>query len=157
MMVTLASTQWSQRAGHQSGYTPDVTDEAPYPNRLAERMKAAKMTDPRLAGLAGTTKQQIFKLRRGERKLTVEWAQRLAHHLGTEWFDLIVQQQPLADQPRAELLAAYDAMDSEQRRALVVVAKSMVPPERPSEPVAELAPRRRAAACIVPVARVRGR
>jgi len=63
--------------------------EAPYPNRLAECMAQAKVNDPQLAEAAGTTKQQIFKLRRGERKLTVEWARRLAPHLKMPWRALI--------------------------------------------------------------------
>jgi transcriptional regulator with XRE-family HTH domain len=55
------------------------------------------------------------------------------------------------------LLDAFDAMSEEQRRALLIVAKGMVPEARPAEPVAESLPRRRSAACLVPEGRMRGR
>jgi transcriptional regulator with XRE-family HTH domain len=138
--------------GHHIGYTVAVTSQTPYPNRLAEHMKAAKMTDPRLADLAGTSKQQVFKLRRGERKLTVQWAQRLAPHLNVAWLDLIEGQQLPPDQPKADLLAAWETMDGEQRNALLVVAKAMIPRER----VEEAATARRTAPCLVPATRMRG-
>jgi transcriptional regulator with XRE-family HTH domain len=123
-----------------------VTDKPPYPNRLAVCMKAARMTDPGLANLAGTTKQQIFKLRRGERNLTVQWAQRLAPHLKISWQQLIDESSTSADPSRANLLATYDAMNEEQRRALLVVAKVLKPDENGDdvdtpEPVTPLKPR----------------
>lgn len=43
------------------------------------------MSGPALAGAVGTSKQQIHKLRIGERKLTRGWAERLAPHLGVTW------------------------------------------------------------------------
>ena len=48
-------------------------------------MARVAMTDPQLAALAETTKQQIHKLRHGQRKLTVQWAKRLAPHLDSTW------------------------------------------------------------------------
>lgn len=56
---------------------------------LAQMMKDRGLTDPSLAELAGTSKQQIFKLRRGERELDQGWAERLAPHLGTAWPSLL--------------------------------------------------------------------
>lgn len=120
-------------------------------------MKAAGMTDPRLAELAGTTKQQIFKLRRGERKLTVQWAQRLASHLDTVWFDLIAGERPSPDLPRVELLAAYDAMSSDQRHALVALVRTMVTQEALEKRIVDPIQRRRSAPCLVPDSRMRGR
>lgn len=49
---------------------------------------------------------------------------------------------PPGDQERIELLTAYDAMSDEQRRALLTVAKGMVPQEAPLDP----RPKRRPAA-----------
>ncbi|MEJ0015681.1 MAG: helix-turn-helix transcriptional regulator [Acetobacteraceae bacterium] len=98
--------------------------KVPYPNRLAEWMAAAGLTDPALAELAGTSKQQIFKLRRGERKLTVEWAHRLAPHLGIGWQDL-VEADPTTTPGRNELFAAFEALDDDGRRLLLEVARSL--------------------------------
>ena len=56
-----------------------------YPNRLGELMERRELDDPTLAEGAGTSKQQIFKLRHGQRKLTRKWAEKLAPHLGVTW------------------------------------------------------------------------
>ncbi len=120
--------------------------EGPYPNHLAEFMRASRLTDPSLARLLGISKQQVFNLRRGHRKLTVEWAQRLAPHLGVSWQELITGP-PTApiDQMRADWMAAYDAMSDEQRRAALVMFKVMVPVEKPDEkPPPDQRPKRRA-------------
>lgn len=50
-------------------------------NRLREARKTAGFTQAELAELAGTTGATINKLETGTRKLTMEWAQRLAPHL----------------------------------------------------------------------------
>ncbi len=52
----------------------------PSPLRVAR--KASRIGIQELADLAGTSRQQIEKLERGERKLTKQWAERLAPHLG---------------------------------------------------------------------------
>ncbi|HEY4174863.1 MAG TPA: hypothetical protein VGM42_17680 [Rhodopila sp.] len=99
--------------------------------------KKNKMTDPRLATLADTTKQQIFKLRKGERNLTVQWAKRLAPHLDVTWQVLIDESPPSTDPIRVDLLAAYDSMTDEQRQALLTVAKILVPADKPREEPAQ--------------------
>lgn len=50
---------------------------------------ASGLSMPKLAGLAGTSAQQIDRLERGERKLTKEWAERIAPHLGLSAQDLL--------------------------------------------------------------------
>jgi hypothetical protein len=76
-------------------------------------MTQAGITDPELANAAGTTKQQIHKLRHRERKLTVQWAKRLAPHLGSTWQELIEGPLAPSDARRTDLLAAYDATDEQ--------------------------------------------
>lgn len=41
-----------------------------------------KITQPQLAKLAGTSQPQILRLENGERKMTKEWAEKIAPHLG---------------------------------------------------------------------------
>jgi transcriptional regulator with XRE-family HTH domain len=62
--------------------------EPRFPNRLSELMRAAGLTDPKLAVRVGTTRQSIGRLRRGHAQITPEWAQRLAPHLGVAWQSL---------------------------------------------------------------------
>jgi transcriptional regulator with XRE-family HTH domain len=110
--------------------------EGPYPNHLARFMRTKGLTDPDLARLLDISKQQIFNLRRGHRKLTVEWARRLAPHLDVSWQELITGSPTTTHDPElAAILAAYAAMDQRDREALSRVAQSMAredtPPPQP--------------------------
>lgn len=69
-----------------------------YPNRLGELMSqhpGGKLTDPDVANAMWnvhrirTSKQQINKLRLGQRKLTREWATQLAPILGRTWPEIM--------------------------------------------------------------------
>ncbi len=56
---------------------------------LAEWRRFRRMTQEKLAELAGTDKTQISRLERGERQMTVKWLSRLAPCLGCEEHDLL--------------------------------------------------------------------
>jgi plasmid maintenance system antidote protein VapI len=73
-----------------------------------------------LATKAATSRQTIHKLRRGITRMLPDWAKRLAPHLGVTWEELITGPAAPGDPARADLLAAYDAMDEEKRRALLM-------------------------------------
>lgn len=66
-------------------------------------LKAARLASglsmPKLAMLAGTSAQQVDRLERGDRKLTKEWAERLAPHIGVTAQDLLF---PSFAPPRAK-------------------------------------------------------
>ncbi len=51
-------------------------------NRLRAARKARRLTQGQLAQRAETTLQQISRLERGERRMTIDWVQRLARALG---------------------------------------------------------------------------
>ena len=75
-----------------------VGNSAGMANRIKELRNAAKLTQPRLAELAGTTKNQITKLENGDRRLSDHWAQRLAPHLSVQPYELFMPegvQEPL--------------------------------------------------------------
>lgn len=59
-----------------------------FPSMLKELMDSKGLNDPELARLVGTSKQQIFKFRAGQRSVSVAWARLLAPHLGASWQDL---------------------------------------------------------------------
>lgn len=118
--------------------------DIPYPNGLAACMARKGINDPQLADAAGTTKQQIHKLRHGERKLTVQWAKRLAPHLNASWQELVDSAPSPADVERAELWAAFEMMNAEERRALLTMAKAVVRWEEPPEPQPAPRPKERA-------------
>ena len=103
----------------------------------------------------GTTKQQIHKLRHGERKLTVQWAKRLAPVLGCSWQELIEGPAPQDDLGRASLLAVYNSLDQRDRETLLRIAGACAARSaNRSEPAPVTHPKRRASACIVPATRI---
>lgn len=63
-------------------------------NRIKELRKALKLTQPELAKLVGTTKNQLIKLESGDRRLSDHWAARLAPHLGVQPYELFMSQAP---------------------------------------------------------------
>lgn len=56
---------------------------------LARAMAERGLTDPELARLADTSKQQIWKLRHGELRMSPQWARRLEPHVGISWQALL--------------------------------------------------------------------
>jgi hypothetical protein len=101
-----------------------------------------------LATQAGTSRQAVWKLRNGYTRMLPDWAKRVAPHLGVTWQELVDGVTTPADQGRAEWIAAYDALDDEQRRALLTVATGMIRRDSPPEPEAPR-PRLRAVGCGV--------
>lgn len=59
------------------------------PNRIREWRHAKKISQQKLADMAKTTKGQINKLETGTRRLTQDWMERLAPHLGVSAGDLL--------------------------------------------------------------------
>jgi hypothetical protein len=88
-------------------------------------MARAGINDPQLADAVGSTRQQIHKLRHGDRKLTVQWAKRLATPLHCTWQELIEGPAGPTDARRTGLLAIFDAMDERDREALWRIAQSL--------------------------------
>lgn len=58
-------------------------------NWLREKRQAAGLTQSELAKLVGTSGQNIGLIERGERRLSKEWAERIAPHLGCTPIDLL--------------------------------------------------------------------
>lgn len=58
-------------------------------NRLREFRKARKLTLEALAERAGTSAAQISRLEKDQRGFAKAWAERLAPHLGTTWWELL--------------------------------------------------------------------
>lgn len=65
--------------------------ESSAPNRLKELREAAGLTQQQLAELVGTAGQQIGKLEKGERKLTLEWMERIGRALNRKPIELLPQ------------------------------------------------------------------
>lgn len=70
------------------GISPSIKFPQTYLRELRERRGLSRQ---QLADLAGTNKEQIYKLERGERELTPRWMVRLAPHLDCEPADFIAR------------------------------------------------------------------
>lgn len=92
-------------------------------NRLEQLRELRGMTQAQLAELAHTTASQIGKLERGERRLTVDWQQRLARALDCAAGDLMAE----GDMLSVPIKFAIAAADSDTAI------------EQPSEPFERLA------------------
>jgi phage repressor protein C with HTH and peptisase S24 domain len=84
-------------------------------NRISEIRNARKISQDRLAELVGTGRSQIVKLERGERRLTVEWMERIARALQCEPAELLLRKTTTVGLPRKLGTEAYAAMDSQQK------------------------------------------
>ncbi len=84
--------------------TPDAPAEGPLPNRIRELRDRRQMTQEELAAAIGTSKMQVSRLERGERRLTQSWMERIAAALQIHPAELLpaVQAFPLGT-PRGAL------------------------------------------------------
>lgn len=77
------------------GFEYDTAPEYPAAmHKIRELREALKMSQAALAERAGTSQPQIRRLENGDRKLTKEWAERLAPHLQTTAQDLLFSDSP---------------------------------------------------------------
>jgi DNA-binding Xre family transcriptional regulator len=110
----------------------DATSAVLYPNGLNDCMARARINSPQLAAAAGTTRQQLHKLRHGRQKLTVQWAKRLAPHLNSTWQELVeglsgdrAHLWPEEVSPERELLEAFWFTDRQGRELMLRLARSL--------------------------------
>ena len=88
--------------------------------------KGLSLTD--LARLAGTTKAQIQKLERGERRLSLQWMSRLARALDVKMSDLLPEDTVACQHgpEEREMLAIVAQLPLEDRIALVRIAYDLL-------------------------------
>ncbi|WP_370931006.1 helix-turn-helix domain-containing protein [Bartonella sp. DGB1] len=77
----------------------------------------ANLTAQQLAEKAGTTQPQIFRLETGQRKLTKEWAIRLAPHLGVNPKQLLFSDRP--SDIDEDILDLLETLDDKQKLSLL--------------------------------------
>lgn len=75
---------WTMEPNHQLGEQGDM-----FVNRLRELRNLRGLSEAELAKLAKTSSQQIDRLEKGQRTLSLNWAERLAPHLGVQPIELV--------------------------------------------------------------------
>ena len=106
---------------------------ANYDTYLDRVMAERGLENHQLAASAGSSRQAIYKLRKGLTRMLPHWAKRLAPHLGLEWQELVEVKPAPVDAERDNLMATYAAMNAAQRQALIAVANVIA--QRGDEPV----------------------
>ena len=103
------------------------------PNHIRRVREKRRLSQARLANLVDTSAQQIDRLEKGERKLTVDWLNRIAEGLSCDPFDLLLQPNvrkesiPLREVPLVSLwragqpMTAFDERLPEDERVKVFV------------------------------------
>ena len=100
-----------------------------------------------LAASAGTSRQAIYKLRKGLTRMLPHWAKRLAPHLGLEWQELVEGKPAEVDAERDTLMAMFAAMTAKQRQALITVANVIAHGEHEPVKIRQPAQKPRAVDC----------
>lgn len=77
-------------------------------NRLRELREAAGLSRSALATAASTSQQQIARLESGERKLTTQWAERLAPHLGVSALHMFVSEAVRGSSPLSPVVGVIE-------------------------------------------------
>jgi transcriptional regulator with XRE-family HTH domain len=97
-------------------------------NSIAAVRRRKGLTLDAVAKAAGTTKSQIQKLEKGERRLTLAWMERLARALDISIFDLLPANEtalPAAQSDR-EILEVIGMLQDEDRRIVLDVATRLL-------------------------------
>lgn len=96
-------------------------------NRIAQIRQLKGMSLTEVATAASTTKAQIQKLEKGERRLTLDWMERIARALGVSVIDLIPGgasnqgSQKVDDQ----IISMINMMSDKDKRMLLNVAEGL--------------------------------
>ncbi len=95
--------------------------QAAVANRLSKRMREVGVSQKELADLAGTSKQQIWKLENAKVSLKPEWAERLAPHLSVTpaWLLMIDDSKTESSSPISNDQRLKEALHSKQEQVLL--------------------------------------
>lgn len=100
-------------------------EEKKYPNCIREIRMMKGISAYKLAEMIGTSKDQIEKLQKGERRLTDSWLKRLSEALGCTKAELLGESPALTPQDMA-LINLYNALPPEHQETILKLAKDMV-------------------------------
>jgi transcriptional regulator with XRE-family HTH domain len=98
------------------------------PNRIKQLRLDNGMTLKQVAANAGTSVQQIYKLERGDRRLTDDWMRRISRALGVPVAallpDLPVDNRQFVEDPEEiKVLRWWREMGPEERRMIAIFAR----------------------------------
>ncbi len=125
-------------------------------DRLARLRQATGLTQREVARALGIKSPSVAQWESGRSRPDLERLPALARLYKVTIEELCGPDFPAVQQPgRLDLLEAYDTLDEEGRITLLTVAKSMA--ERVKSKREPVSPKPEEAACVTPLAAVRGR
>lgn len=100
-----------------------------YNDRMQNRLRFIRedrgLTQEELAEKANTTKAQISKLEKGQRRLSMEWTQRLARVLECHPFELIEEAVAVVTPQERAVLELYRGLAEADKTAFLQIATSL--------------------------------
>ena len=96
-------------------------------NRIAQIRQLKGMSLTEVAAAASTTKAQIQKLEKGERRLTLDWMERIARALGVSVVDLIPSGEAKsgAQKVDVQIMSMVNMLSEKDKRMLLDVAEGL--------------------------------
>jgi transcriptional regulator with XRE-family HTH domain len=99
-----------------------LVNDARMPNRLAEIRARSGLSYARVAKVAGTSFQQVEKLEKSERRLTIAWMEKLAPAFGIRPSAIMDAEVELLPNPQS---GSYTAEDLKRRVLLLALWSAM--------------------------------
>ena len=96
-------------------------------NRIAPIRQLKGMSLTEVAAAASTTKAQIQKLEKGERRLTLDWMERIARALGVSVVDLIPSGEAKSGTQKVDgqIMSMVNMLSEKSKRMLLDVAEGL--------------------------------
>ena len=85
-----------------------------------------------VAAAVGTSRSQIQKLESGQRRLTIEWMQRIAVALGVELADLLPRGRRSTGPAERELLVIFARLPRSKQKQVLAVGRRLLKLSQPS-------------------------
>lgn len=96
------------------------------PNRIREVRKAKGLTLQGLGDLVGTNATQVKRLEEGDRKLSVQWMDRISSALQCKPAELLNDFDPKVDALAAEAGEIYEQLSEENKRIATRLLESLL-------------------------------
>lgn len=104
-------------------------------NRITAAREAKGMSMAMLASKIGASVQHMYRLERGQRRLTLEWIEKIAPALGMSGWELLPDS-PAPDSPLSDLIRTFQSLDENRRTRLLDHAKDLLAAQTANRPLA---------------------
>lgn len=113
-------------------------------NRIRAVRKAKGLSQEQLGEMVGTNKVQIGRLEKGNRRLTIDWVEKIAKALDCHPMELLGEAIPATTEREKAILQLYRDLSPDQQQAFLQLASTIPKPTADSDGNNEPRPKRAA-------------